>query len=150
MVEQYWPKFEPKWPVKFTVEVTSKEQAETLACCLVRIERYLRRRISLGDYRNPNRSLADRLAVARRKLQEDAGLVASDAEVAEIVKRNRQLSKKSAQRIADLEFGKVKGPSEAELLKSLDEAAANLKKGIASPPITLKEFLPSKKNRKKP
>src|ERR1051326_2429655 len=100
MLEQYWPKFEPKWPVNFTVEVTSKQQAENLACCLIRIERYLRRRISLGDYKNPNRSLADRLAVAKRKLQEDAGLVASDAEVAEMVKRNRQL-------------------------KSLDEAAAN-------------------------
>jgi hypothetical protein len=35
-------------------------------------------------------------------------------------------------------------------LKSLDEAAANLKKGIASPPITLKELLRRKKNRKKP
>jgi hypothetical protein len=143
MLEQYWSKFEPKWPVKFTVEVTSKQQAETLACCLIRIERYLRRRISLGDYKNPNRSLADRLAVARRKLQEDAGLVASDAEVAEIVKRNRQ-------RIADLESGKVTGQSEAEFVKSLDEAAANLKKGIASPPITLTEFLRRKKNRKKP
>jgi len=150
MLEEYWSKFEPKWPVKFTFEVTSKQQAETLACCLVRIERYLRRRIPLGDYKNPNRSLADRLAIARRKLQEDAGLVASDSEVAKIVKGNRQLAKKSAQRIADLESGKVKGQSEAEFLKSLDEAAANLKKGIASPPITLKEFLRRKKNRKKP
>jgi hypothetical protein len=125
MLEQYWPKSEPKWPVNFTVEVTSKQQAETLACCLIRIERYLRRRISLGDYKNPNRSLADRLAVAKRKLQEDAGLVASDAEVAEMVKRNRQL-------------------------KSLDEASANLKKGIAGPPITLSEYLRRKKRRKKP
>ena len=143
MLEQYWSKFEPRWPVKFTVDVRSKQQAETLACCLIRVERYLRRRVPQGDYRNPNRSLADRLAVARRKLQEDAGLVASDAEIAEIVKRNRQ-------RIADLESGKVKGQTEAEFLKSLDEAAANLKKGIASPPITLTEFLPIKKNRKKP
>jgi hypothetical protein len=89
-LEQYWSKFEPKWPVQFTVKVMSKHQAETLACCLIRIERYLRRRIPLGDFKNPNRSLAGRLAFARRKLQEDAGLVASDAEVAEIVKRNRQ------------------------------------------------------------
>ena len=143
MLEQYWSKFEPRWPVKFTVEVTSKQQADTLVGCLIRVEHYLRRRVPLGDYKNPNRRLADRLAVARRKLQEAAGLVASDAEVAEIVKRNRQ-------RIADLEFGKVTGQSEAEFVKSLDEAAANLKKGIASPPITLTEFLPSKKNRKKP
>jgi hypothetical protein len=118
-------KCHPKWPVKFTVEVASKQQAETLTCCLIRVERYLRRGIPLGDYKNPNRSLADRLAVARRKLQEDADLVASDAEVAEIVKRNRQL-------------------------KSLDEAAANLKKGIAGPPITLSEYLRRKKRRKKP
>jgi hypothetical protein len=143
MLEQYWSKFEPKWPVNFTVEVTSKEQAENLACCLLRLERYLGRRIPLGDYKNPNRSLADRLAVARRKLQEDAGLVASNAEVAEIVKGNRQ-------RIDDLQSGKVKGRSESEFLKSLDEAAANLKKGIAGPPITLSEYLRRKKRRKKP
>lgn len=141
--EQYWPKREPKWPVDFTVGVTSKHQAETLACCLIRVERYLRRRIPLGDYKNPNRSLADRLAVARRKLQEAAALVASDAEVAEIVRRNQQ-------RIADLASGKVKGQSEAEFMKSLDEAAANLKKGIASPPISLKKFIRPKKGRKKP
>ncbi len=149
MLEQYWPKFEPKWPVKFTVEVRSKQQAETLACCLIRVERYLRRQIPLGDYKNPNRSLADRLAVARRKVQEDAGLVASDAEVAEIVKRNRQLERKGTQRIADLKSGKVKGQSEAKFLKSLDEAAANPKKGIASPPITLTEYLRRKKRRQK-
>lgn len=142
MMKEYWPKWEPTWPVSFGVAVKSKQQADTLACCLIRLERYLRRRIRPGDYRNPNRTLADRLAVARRKLQENAGLVASDAEVAEIVKRNRQ-------RIADLESGKVKGQGEAEFLKSLDEAAANLKKGIAGPPITLTEYLRRKKRRKK-
>jgi hypothetical protein len=74
MIEKYWPKWEPTWPVSFSVAVKSKQQAETLACCLIRVERYLRRRIPKGDFTHSN--LADRLAVARRKLQEETGLVA--------------------------------------------------------------------------
>jgi hypothetical protein len=73
-MEEYWPKWEPTWPVSFSVGVKSKRQAETLACCLIRVERYLRRGIPKGDFKHWD--LADRLALARRKLQEEAGLVA--------------------------------------------------------------------------
>lgn len=73
-MEKYWPKWEPTWPVSFSVAVKSKQQADILACCLIRVERYLRRGIPKGEFKHWN--LADRLAVARRKFQEEAGLVA--------------------------------------------------------------------------
>ena len=73
MIEKYCPKREPTWPVSFGVAVKSRQQAETLSCCLIRVERYLRRRIPKGNFRHLN--LADRVAVARRKFQEEAGLV---------------------------------------------------------------------------
>lgn len=141
MLEEYWPKFEPKWPVACSIEVKSKQQAAVLACALIRVERYLRRGIPKGDFRHMN--LADRLRAARRKFQEEAGIVLSQDEI-------DKLARKGAQRISELESGKVTGQEETEFLKSLDEAVANLKKGIASPPITLSEYLRRKKNRKKP
>lgn len=140
MLKKYWPKFEPKWPVACRLEIKSKQEAAILTCALIRVERYLRRGIPKGDFKNMN--LADRLRAAHRKFQEDAGLVLSQNEI-------DKLARKGGQRIADLKSGKVKGQSEPEFLKSLDEAAANLKKGIASPPITLNNYLRRKKNRKK-
>jgi hypothetical protein len=73
MIEKYCLKWEPTWPLNFGVAVRSRQQAETLACCLIRVERYLRRRIPKGDFRHLN--LADRVSVARRKFQGQAGLV---------------------------------------------------------------------------
>lgn len=66
-MEEYWPKWEPTWPVNFSVTVKSKKQADTLARDLSRVERYLRRGIPKGNFKHWD--LADRLAVARRKLQ---------------------------------------------------------------------------------
>jgi hypothetical protein len=74
MMKEYWPKWEPTWPVSLSVAVKSKQQPDTLVFCLIRVERYLRREIPKGDLKHWD--LADRLAVARRKLQEEAGLVA--------------------------------------------------------------------------
>jgi hypothetical protein len=139
MIEQYYPKFEPNWPVKFSIGLKSKHQAAVLACAFIRVERYLRKGIPKGDFKNMD--LADRLRSARRKFQEEAGLVLKQSEIDD-------LARKGARRIADLESGKVKGQSEAEFQKSLDEAAKNLKKGIASPPITLSEFLRRKKRKR--
>lgn len=85
MFEQYYPKFEPNWPVTFTVAVKSKEQAATLACALIRVERYLRRKIKHGDFKHWN--LADRLAVSRRKFQEEAGLVLAAAEIDKLARK---------------------------------------------------------------
>jgi hypothetical protein len=139
MIEHYYPKFEPNWPVKFSIGLKSKHQAAVLACAFIRVERYLRKGIPKGDFKNMD--LADRLRSARRKFQEDSGLVLKQSQIDE-------LARKGAQRIADLQSAKVKGHPEAEFQKSLDEAAANLKKGIASPPITLREFLRRKKGRR--
>jgi hypothetical protein len=82
------PAREPKWPVSFTVGVKNRVQAEMLVRCLIHVERALRRPIRRGDFRNMY--LADSIAVARRKLQEDAGLVATAAEVEAMVRRNQE------------------------------------------------------------
>jgi uncharacterized protein (DUF433 family) len=63
----------PEWPVTFSIELKNKLQAETLSCALIRLERTLRRPISKGDFSGMN--LADQLAEACRRLQEDAALV---------------------------------------------------------------------------
>ena len=75
MVEQYWPRWEPNWPITFTVAVKTKQQADTLACSLIPVERYLRHRLPKSDFKQWG--LADRLAVARRNLQGGAGLLAN-------------------------------------------------------------------------
>ena len=79
MDEKHFPKRKPNWPTTFAVQVRNKQQAETLACALIRVERWLRRRIREGDFRHMN--LADSLATARRRFQEDSLLVLNQAEI---------------------------------------------------------------------
>jgi flagellar biosynthesis component FlhA len=99
MIEHVYPKFEPKWPVKFSIEVKSNQQAEVLVGAFIRLERYLRRGILRGDFKHAD--LADGLRGARRKLQKEAGLVLPQVEI-------DQLATKAIGRIAELKSANVK------------------------------------------
>jgi hypothetical protein len=95
--------------MKLTIEIKSPWEAEQVVDALIRLEQPLRDAwLAKGDMRGLG--LADRVHVARRKLQEESGLVAG------------------IQRIEDLIQGKVKGISEAQFRRSIRKGAEHSKK----------------------
>lgn len=85
--------------MKFTIKIETPWEAERVVDALIRLEQPLREAVRTGDMQGLG--LADRVHVARRKLQEDAGLVAG------------------IQRISDLATGKVKGQTEAQFRRAI-------------------------------
>ena len=85
--------------MKLTIKIETPWEAERVVDALIRLEQPLREAVRTGDMQGLG--LADRVHVARRKLQEDAGLVAG------------------IQRISDLATGKVKGQTEAQFRRTL-------------------------------
>ncbi len=54
MIEESYPKVEPTWQGTLTVAVKSKEQAATLACALIRMERVMRKPFERVDFKDWN------------------------------------------------------------------------------------------------
>ena len=85
--------------MKLTIKIENVWEAEQVCYALIELERPLRERVRTGDMQGLR--LADRVHVARRRLQEEAGLVVG------------------LKRLDDLASGRVKGLTEKQFRRTI-------------------------------